>query len=841
LNPRFGPAILTPWRPSPFPTLFLFCAGKGVAYPINRMTHYSHRYLAVITAVTIWFLSCSIRVNAQSTVTISLDSNDSGRVFEGVGAVSAGASSRLLFDYADPYRSDVLDYLFKPKYGAGFQHLKVEIGGGENSTCGDEPSHAITRGELSSPQARGYELWLMHEARQRNSKIILDCLPWSYPGWIHGAFSQDASDWLVAFLDVARTKYQMKIDWVAAGQNEVGTDRNWIVKSLRPTLDEHGYQEVQLQAPDIYDHPWEIFKQLSTDAAYSGVVKAVGYHYVSGREPWQINEPGYPSTPEAKAGSQSLWDSEEWSQSGETWDGPGAMYLACILNKMYIRDRVVKTELWCPLDSIAKGLPWADQVGTMQADSPWSGNYAVWPALWAVAHTTQFAQPGWHYLDGACRQFDPKTWKGSCVTLKDGASNNWSMIVCTDGPVSLNVSLKGDLNSGVVHVWSSNGTNQFHAESDLQPDQNKSFKIALQGDSIYSLTTTTGQQKGSATHAVPPASSFPFPYTEDFSGYQPGETPRYFTDQKGTFEVATAPDGKNCLKQVVPEQGILWFINSIALPYTVIGNQTWTNYMISADVQLAGGKVNIGGRWSDQSNLGYDLNLDKAGAWSLNYQKAVLASGQMADFKSGDWHVLKLVLTGKMIQGFIDQEKVAEVTDKKGRHGMAYLSSSYDANCFKNFSLKPVATLDKTEQTSQLARMGAKVISCDSEAPDYPAAQAIDGDEDTIWHTVWSPTPAPLPHFLIIDMGKTVQVKGLTYLARQDMANGRVGECEAYLSDDSSQWGQPVATAKLDDTDQLQTIMFETPASGRYLKFLVKTTFGNEPILAIAELDILGK
>jgi galactosylceramidase len=57
-------------------------------------------------------------------------------VFSDGKTPSAGASTRLLFDYAEPYRSDVLDFLFKPSFGAAFQHLKVEIGGGENSTCG---------------------------------------------------------------------------------------------------------------------------------------------------------------------------------------------------------------------------------------------------------------------------------------------------------------------------------------------------------------------------------------------------------------------------------------------------------------------------------------------------------------------------------------------------------------------------------------------------------------------------------------------------------------------------------------------------------------------------------
>ncbi|CAL1157653.1 unnamed protein product [Cladocopium goreaui] len=49
--------------------------------------------------------------------------------FEGLGALSAGASSRLLQDYPEAQRNEILDLLFKPQYGASLQVLKVEIGG----------------------------------------------------------------------------------------------------------------------------------------------------------------------------------------------------------------------------------------------------------------------------------------------------------------------------------------------------------------------------------------------------------------------------------------------------------------------------------------------------------------------------------------------------------------------------------------------------------------------------------------------------------------------------------------------------------------------------------------
>ena len=313
--------------------------------------------IPLVSAIVLGVIIATVPgVRAAETVSVRLKGSDTGQTFQGVGAVSAGASTRLLYDYAEPYRSDVLDFLFKPGFGAGFQHLKVEIGGGENSTCGSEPSHAVTRDELAHPKARGYEFWLMREARNRNPRVMLDCLPWCYPGWIRGRFSQDATDWFVAFLEVARKQYGMEVDWVAAAQNENGTDRNWIVKSVRPTLDRKGFGSVKIQAPDCDKQYWAVFDEFEKDPAYRDAVDAVGYHYVNGREPWHIDQVSHrDTTPKAKASGKQLWASEEWSMSGGKWDGTGAMFLARLINKLYIRDRICKTEIWCPIASIYDG------------------------------------------------------------------------------------------------------------------------------------------------------------------------------------------------------------------------------------------------------------------------------------------------------------------------------------------------------------------------------------------------------------------------------------------------------------------------------------------------------
>jgi hypothetical protein len=54
---------------------------------------------------------------------IVLDDADSGRVFEGLGAISQGGTSRNFVDYPAKQKSDILDYMFKPKFGANLQHF----------------------------------------------------------------------------------------------------------------------------------------------------------------------------------------------------------------------------------------------------------------------------------------------------------------------------------------------------------------------------------------------------------------------------------------------------------------------------------------------------------------------------------------------------------------------------------------------------------------------------------------------------------------------------------------------------------------------------------------------
>jgi galactosylceramidase len=383
----------------------------------------------------------------------------------------------------------------------------------------------------------------------------------------------------------------------------------------------------------------------------------------------------------AKRSGKPLWASEEWSQSGKEWGNTGALYLARLINKLYTRDRTTKYLIWCPIDSIYDQIIWPD-TGVMQADTPWCGHYKVWPAVWAVAHTTQFAAPGWVYMDDACGQIDADTWRGSHVALRDPASGDWSVVVVTGDRRTIRLQLAPGLKRGTVHVWKSTAAEQFVRLEPLAISD-EWVEFVLEPDAIFTFTSTTGQQKGS--HGPPPErKEFPLPFEDNLESYQIHETPRFFSDQKGTFEISPRPDGGNCLAQVVPDEGIIWLGNRLLKPHTLFGDTGWRDCVIEADVFLTGGEVEIGGRYADREKLGYRWMLTRDGNWQLNWQDRTLASGKLSDFNPDAWHQLRLALQGDRISGFINGKKLTSVNDTSGTKGMAFLASTYHRNLFDN-------------------------------------------------------------------------------------------------------------------------------------------------------------
>ncbi len=667
-------------------------AGYGAFY---RLAAGSRGAMAAIFTLALSLCLSAVIANGQQTNVI-LDGNSGGRIFDGLGAVSAGASSHLLIDYPEPQRSQILDYLFKPGYGAALQHLKVEIGADVNSTDGSEPSHMRSASDHNSK--RGYEWWLMAEARKRNPNIILEILPWGAPGWVSpgGAgkstlYSPKMAEYVADFIRTAKRDYSLDITY-AGIWNERDFDIPYIKELHRRLKADHLATRIV-----CCDGNWSIANEMLKDPELAADIAVIGAHYPrdeSGR---------ITTTDAARKTGKPLWSSEDQPNGGGgpfvSRDWPiGGRILAHLYNQNYLEGTLTATEIWSPVTSYYDNLA-APNSGLMYANTPWSGHYDVQGTIWATAHTTQFAQPGWQYLDSASGYLPGK---GSYVSFRSPDKKNWSVILETidaQHPQTVSFQLTGGLAATEVHIWETNNSRTFKQVAVVKPVDG-AFTYTFDPDSLYSLTTTTGQGKGTAQ--PPAAASFPFPYADDFEKTPLGHAPRYLSDQDGAFEVRPCVGRRGrCLEQVISELPIPW--SPLPDPFTLAGDAAWTDYTVGADVRfltaapaVVMGRIDSADVFQDNKARwpgGYVLRLKPDGAWELlsaEYKKpvAMLASGS-ARIENNQWHRLKLRFHGGQIVASLDGATLATVENSAHTHGMFALGTEWNRIQFDNLRVTP--------------------------------------------------------------------------------------------------------------------------------------------------------
>jgi len=657
--------------------------------------------IAVIIALGMAFCIAGVTMHGQQT-NVVLDGNSKGRVFDGLGAVSAGASSRLLIDYPEPQRSQILDYLFKPGYGAALQHLKVEIGADINSTDGSEPSHMRSPSDHNSK--RGYEWWLMTEAHKRNPNIILEILPWGAPGWVgaerdgkNSLYTPTMAGYVADFIKTAKRDYGLDIAYVGLW-NENVHDFGYLRELDRRLKAEHLATRIICcdEYPGEGAGPWAIADEMLKDPELSAAVAVIGVHY-------PLVEGKVITTESARKASKPLWSSEDQPNGG---GGPfvsrewavGGRILAHRYNQNYLEGSLTATEIWSPITSYYDNLP-APNSGLMYANTPWSGHYDVQGTIWATAHTTQFAQPGWQYLDSASGYLPEM---GSYVAISSPNRKNWSVILETidaQHPQTVSFRLAGGLAASVVYIWETNNSRTFKKVANVKP-VNGAFTYTFDPDSLYSLTTTTGQGKGTAQ--PPAAARFPLPYADNFEKTAVGHTPKYLSDQDGAFEVQPCVGrAGRCLEQMITEMPIPW--SPLPDPFTLAGNSDWKDYTEAADVRfLTASPAAIMGR-IDSADIfkdnkarrpsGYVLRLKPDGAWELltaEFKKPVvtLASGSVA-IDRGKWHRLELRFHGVQIVAVLDGTPLATVENSVHTHGMFALGTEWGRIQFDNIEVTP--------------------------------------------------------------------------------------------------------------------------------------------------------
>lgn len=153
----------------------------------------------------------------------------------------------------------------------------------------------------------------------------------------------------------------------------------------------------------------------------------------------------------------------------------------------------------------------------------------------------------------------------------------------------------------------------------------------------------------------------------------------------------------------------------------------------------------------------------------------------------------------------------------------------------------PLAWVKDRCDRAGLAGRGAAILRASSEdrANGNRAANVLDGDPNTFWHTRWQTQTDPMPHELVIDLGGARSLRGITCLPRQDQSNGRIARAEIFAGLQGDDWGDSVAELHGSDSAELQTVRFPQMLTARFLRLLVKAEVNNRPFAAVAELNII--
>jgi galactosylceramidase len=554
------------------------------------------------------------RVGAIPTVVagpiITLDGTTQAYTYEGHGGLSAGASSRLLYDYPEPQRSDVLDYLFKPSFGMGLHIIKVEIGGDTQSTDGSEASHMHTRDDCNSSTGaggvsstgegapsssttstsssgntgcyscdRGYELWLVQEAKKRNPNIKTYALSWGVPRWIgeDQYFSSDNIEYQTNFVRCAVAKTGAPFDYIG-----IWNERPWgtmdYVLGLRESLDAAGFSSTKIVIPDGgYDVA--LLQDTASNSTFSAAWDVMGLHYPCPHRAY--------ATPGPHDLGKSFWASEDWWSQP---DWPSAAAWGRLLNQNYVHANLTTTIAWSPLWSVYTNLP-DEEAGLMRARMPWTGTFDISPPIWTSAQWMQFTQPGWKYLSTTSGGSGWLPGNGSYVTLVDPASpsTGFTLILetfvsggrCpTDHPASAPQTVTFRLTGGLpapgtsLAVWQTNETDMFVQLPDIVIASDGTITLSIGVDTMVTVSTVRTASKGQPSAPIPAPGPFPFPYSDDFSDavYPYDWFARYFADQFGSFATR---NGSMVQVAVGNPDANAWVTD--ADPVTIIGDVNWTD------------------------------------------------------------------------------------------------------------------------------------------------------------------------------------------------------------------------------------------------------------------------
>ena len=126
-----------------------------------------------------------------------------------------------------------------------------------------------------------------------------------------------------------------------------------------------------------------------------------------------------------------------------------------------------------------------------------------------------------------------------------------------------------------------------------------------------------------------------------------------------------------------------------------------------------------------------------------------------------------------------------------------------------------------------------KVSSEQSDKGDY-AKNAIDGNINTLWHTVYDGSDKEKS--ITIKLDEPVYLSVLEYVPRQVGTNGRIKDAILYVSDDGEEWTEAASISGWLNNAQSKKIILQDSVKTQYIKFVTTSNWGDGRSFASAAM-----
>ena len=150
--------------------------------------------------------------------------------------------------------------------------------------------------------------------------------------------------------------------------------------------------------------------------------------------------------------------------------------------------------------------------------------------------------------------------------------------------------------------------------------------------------------------------------------------------------------------------------------------------------------------------------------------------------------------------------------------------------------------LVSVEHFTRVETVQATILSASSEEVPYgdEAANLLDFDPASIWHSMYSVTVAKYPHWVDFDILQPKLIRAFTYLPRQDESwTGDVKDYAISISQDGKTWTEVQKGSFVKDK-KLKRVDLSQPQRARYLRFTALSAQNGGDYASGAEMSIIA-